>query len=123
FEQQWVQESFGEISQPDFDFRKHDEKIRALRIAALQEIWKARGFEGIKSLLSKSNAAFTVGWHMVDGVIESSGITCFLEQCLKVEDQDLAGKLAEAMRGFLLKLDTSVRLRITQELAKTLPRG
>ena len=60
---------------------------------------------------------------MVDGVIESSGITGFLEQCLKVEDQDLAGKLAEAIRGFLLKLDTSVRLRIIQELAKTLPRG
>ena len=74
-------------------------KNQSLRIAALQEIWKARGFEGIKLLLSKSNAAFTVGWHMVDGVIDF-GITGFLEQCLKVQDQDLAGKLAEAIRGF-----------------------
>jgi len=123
FEQSSVQESFGEISQPDFDFRKHDEKIKALRIAALQEIWKARGFEGVKSLLTKSSAAITVGWHLADGVIESSGAAIFLEQCLKVDDQDLTGKFDEVIRGFILKLDTSVRLGITQELAKTLPRG
>jgi hypothetical protein len=123
FEQQWVQESFGEIRQPDFDFRKHDEKIRALRIAALQEIWEARGFEGIKSLLLKSSAAFTVGWRMADGVIESSGVAEFLEQCLKLEDQDLAGKFDEAIRGFLLKLDASVRLGITQQLGNTLQPG
>jgi len=121
FEQQWVQESLGEISQPDFDFRKHDEKIRDLRIAALQEIWKARGFEGIKALLLKSSTAFTVGWHMADGVVESSGAVEFLEQCLKLED--LAGKFDEVIRGFLLKLDASVRLGITQQLAKTVQPG
>jgi addiction module HigA family antidote len=122
FDQQWVHESFGEIRQTGFDFRKHDEKIRALRIAALQEIWKARGFEGLKLLLLKSSAAFTIGSQMADRVIDFSGAVGFLEQCLKIEDKDVAAKFDEAIRGFLLKIDTNVRLGITQKLTKTLPR-
>jgi addiction module HigA family antidote len=120
FEQQWVQESFGEISQPDFDFQKHDEKIRTLRIAALQEIWTARGCEGIISLLQNSGAAYTIGWHMADGVVEPSSTADFIKRCLKVDDQDLAAKVDNLIRGLLMKLDTSVRLGITQEMAKTL---
>jgi addiction module HigA family antidote len=121
FEQHWVQESFDELEEPDFDYQKRDEKIRDLRIAALREIWKARGFEGLKVLLLKSGAAGAVGWHMAEGVIAPTEASDFLKQCLKVGDQDLVGKFDEAIRGFLLKVDAGVRDDITQRLAEVLP--
>jgi addiction module HigA family antidote len=121
FEQQWVQESVDELEEPDFDYQKREERIGNLRIAALEEIWKTEGFEGIKALLSKSGAASTIGWHMSEGVIAIGEATGFLEQCLRVEDQDLVGKFDEVVRGFLLKVGAGVRLDVTQQLTKTLP--
>ena len=120
FEKQWVQESLDEIEEPEMDYRQRDERIRQMRIGALREIWEAKGFQGIAALLSKSGAAITIGWHMADGVIESSVAAGFLERCLKVDDQDLVAKFDETIRGFLLKVDASVRIEITQHLLKVL---
>lgn len=120
FEKQWVDESYDEFEDPQFDFQKREEKIRKLRIDALSEIWKDKGFEGITELLSRSGAAFAVGWHMGEAVIGRSDAAGFLEQCLKVESEDLAGKFDEALRGFLLQVDASLRLDVTQQLLKTL---
>jgi addiction module HigA family antidote len=121
FEQQWVQESFDEIEEADLDYEKREERIRSLRIAALQDVWKAKGFEGLQALLSKSGAALTIGWHMAEGVIPPTEASGFLERCVKVEGRDLVGKFDEAIRGFLLKVDSSVRADITQRLAQVLP--
>ena len=121
FEQQWVEESFDELEDGDFDYRKRDEKIRNSRTAALKEIWKARGFEGINTLLLQSGTAFTVGWHMADGVIIASAAAGFIEQCLKAEDSDLQTKFNETIRGFFLQIDAAVRAQVTQQLAKILP--
>jgi len=121
FEQNWVQESFDEIEEPEFDYQKRDERIRGLRIAALQEIWATKGFEGIKALLAKSGAASTIGWHMAEGVIAPAEAAGFLEQCLRVEAQDLVDKCDQAVRGFLLKVDAGVRADLTERLPKVLP--
>lgn len=120
FEQQWVEESLDEIDEPELDYQQREERIRKLRISALREIWEAKGFQGVTVLLSKSGAAWTIGWHMADGVIESSAAPSFLEQCLKVEDPDLVGKLGEAIRGFLWKTGADLRLEITQHVQKVL---
>ena len=108
FEQHWVQESFDEVEEPELDYQKRDERIRALRIAALEEIWKNKGFEGIKSLFSKSGAASTIGWHMAEGIIAPSEAAGFLDQCLKVEAVDLVDKVDQAIRGFSKSTPVSV---------------
>lgn len=120
FEQQWVQESMDELEEPDFDYEKREEKIRKLRLAALNEIWNAKGFDGIRALLSKSGAAFTVGWHMAERMI-AAGAAAFLEQCLKAEDPDLIPKFDDVIRGFLLQLAPGSRADVTGALAKVLP--
>lgn len=120
FEQHWVEESFDELEEPNSDFQKREERSRELRIAGLREIWKAKGFEGLKALLSRSGAASMIGWHLADGVVTSFEAVAFLERCLKDGDEAIAGKFDEAIRGFLLKLDTDVRGEITQQLAKVL---
>jgi addiction module HigA family antidote len=121
FEQQWVEESFDELEGAEFDYEKREAQIRDLRIAALQEIWKDGGFEGIQALLSKSGATFTIGWHMAEGVIAPSDAASFLERCLKVPEQDLLGKIDQVISGFTHKLDAGARADITQALAKVLP--
>jgi addiction module HigA family antidote len=121
FEKQWVQESYDELEEPDLDYTKREEKIRKSRVSALQEIWYTRGLEGIKALLSHSGAAFTVGFHLADGVIAPADAAGFVEQCLRVEDPDLQVKFDETIRGFLLKIDAPLRFEITKALGGDLP--
>ncbi len=120
FEQPWVQESLDEVEEPELDYRQRDERVRQMRIGALRDIWEAKGFQGIAALLAKSGAAWIVGWLMADGAVEPSAAAGFLEQCLRVEDQDLVGRFDEMVRGFLLKVDANVRLQITQHLLNVL---
>lgn len=121
FAAQWVEESSDELEDENFDYQKRDEKIRNLRVAALQEIWREKEFAGIKALLVTSGTAPTIGWHMADGVIDAAGAAEFLKRCLEVEGEGLLGKMNDLIRGFLLKQDTSVRLETTDALLATLP--
>ncbi len=120
FTAQWVGESYDEFADENFDYQKREERIRNLRIDALREIWREKEFEGIKSLLFKSGTAPTIGWHMAEGVIDAAGAAQFLKRCLEVEDEGLLAKMDEALRGFLSKLDASVRLKTTDALLATL---
>ncbi|MGC4054933.1 MAG: HigA family addiction module antitoxin [Paludibaculum sp.] len=117
FEKPWVQESFDELEEPDLDYTRREERIRNARVAALQEIWLARRLEGIRALLARSGAAFTVGFHLANDVIAAAEAPSFVEQCLNVEDPDLQGKLDEAMRGFLVRIDAPLRSEIAKQLA------
>lgn len=121
FEQQWVQESVDEMEDVDYDYEKREEKIRNLRIDALNEIWNAKGLAGVKDLLSKSGAPFNVGWHMAEGVITSAEAAEFLRQCLTVQEPDLIGKFDEVLRGFLHQLKPETRDDLTRMLTTQLP--
>lgn len=121
FEQQWVQESICEMAEPDFDFEKHAERIRRLRIVALNEIWNEGGFECIQKLLARSGAPFTVGSHLADGVITHAGAADFLERCLKGQEPGLISKVEEVLRGFLHGLDPAVRDDLTRRMTSELP--
>lgn len=121
FGQHWVEESFDDIQSDDFDYQEHEDRVRKLRIEALREIWETLGFEGITILLSKSGAAFAIGVHMADGVIEPAAAVSFLENCLRGDREDVVvAKFDEVIRGFILKVETGLRLEITQDLIKVL---
>jgi hypothetical protein len=122
FTANWVEESADELENEEAqDFRKRDERVRALRVEALQEIWREKGFEGIKGLVATSGAAFVVGWHLADGVVEASDATQFVKQCLAVDEATVAGKIDQLVTGFLSKLDADVRVETTQTLIAVAP--
>jgi addiction module HigA family antidote len=121
FEKQWVQASCEEVEEPDFDFMQREERTRKARIAALREIWESRGLEGITTLLMQCGTAFTVGFHLADGVIPEADAARFIEQCLKVPDPGLLMKFDETLRGFLAQLSASIRSETTENLAAVLP--
>jgi len=120
FAAQWVEESSEELEEDGFDVHKRDERIRNLRAIALQEIWRESGFEGIQSLVAKSGAVPTIGWHMAEGVIEESAYSEFLRKCLEVADPGAVGKMDALISGFLMRLDVGVRQEITRGLVSVL---
>jgi addiction module HigA family antidote len=66
FAEHWVEESLEEIEDADYDYTKREERIRKQRDAALSEIWKNCGADGIVRLCLGGNAAYVVGSQAAD---------------------------------------------------------
>ncbi len=61
FARQWVEESWEEIDDEKFDYRKREEKIAQQRTDAIAEIWKEADYDGILRLCEAGEASGTVG--------------------------------------------------------------
>jgi len=113
----WVETSANEIEEEAWDFEKSEARIAAERNAALREIWKAQGFEGVRILAGKSRAPARIGWHLADNVILLPDAAGFLRRCL---DEPSPGAtvnpMDEVIRGFLMHLDRDDRLELTTSL-------
>jgi hypothetical protein len=117
FAQHWVEESREELEDGGFDFKKRDERIGKLRVEALTEIWKKKGFEGIKALSASGNAASAIGWHLAEAVIPATSAADFLHQLVTSRfGQELDAKLDSCISGFLAKLDENRRQKIIASL-------
>jgi addiction module HigA family antidote len=108
FAKQWVEESAEELDEDDFDYTKREERIHALRIAALTDIWSGRGFEGVLELLADSEAAMTVGRYAALCIIDPGTRADFLLRCLAVSGS-LEHKADSCMLGFLWALELGPR--------------
>jgi addiction module HigA family antidote len=120
FAKHWVRESCEELEDDGFDFKTREERIQQLRIAALKEIWQARGFEGIKSLLTTSEAAWVVGWGIADGMIVSSNASSFLSNCLALDRAVFGNKIDQIVGGFLHRYNQAARLSVAASMIETL---
>ena len=121
FAKMWVDESTEEFEDENFDYHKREEKIRRLRIDALNEIWTARKLEGIISLLKISGGASAIGWHLADGVIKEKDAAAFVPQCIDLDDQTISLKIADMISGFLRKLDGDTRKAIVSSITARVP--
>jgi len=61
FAQHWVQESADELRDEAFDFAKREARVEHRRLGALQEIWKALGFQGVRALCQLGDASSLIG--------------------------------------------------------------
>ena len=61
FRDPWVRESAGEIADEGFNFRKHEERIQAMRVEALRAVHADRGIEGLAAVADLGKAAFVAG--------------------------------------------------------------
>ena len=104
FAQHWVEPSSDEIEDENFDYTKHDEKIRTLRTRAMKEIWMECGFEGVKALLSRSDPSATIGDSLGLNITTMNAQRDFLRQCLSITG-DLERKVDGCIQGFLMSVD------------------
>lgn len=108
FEKQWIEESADELEEDDLDFNAREERIHALRIAALTDVWAQRGFDGVTALLAESGAAPTVGQYAALCITDSTGRIDFLLRCLALRGE-LEQKVDACMLGFLWSVDAASR--------------
>ncbi len=119
FADHWVQESADEIEEEHFDHRERDKRIDRLRQEAITEIWTERGFEGIKELLTGSDAASTVGRYTASCITVVKAQVDFIRRCLSLGG-DLQSKAEWCLEGFLLAIGDDSRAGVLQAAAKGL---
>ncbi|WP_374622527.1 HigA family addiction module antitoxin [Pandoraea sp.] len=100
FKQGWVPGSADEIfGEPDFEGR--EKHIQALRTAAVQEVVKARGIEGLRTLAEQGAAAEHIGHLCSVGVLKGAQLLQFACECVINVPLDTTAKslMAGLMRG------------------------
>ena len=100
--------SADEIEDGEFDYKKHAEKIRRLRISAIGEIWAERGFEGVTTLLSDNGMAGFVGDSLTSVLVDTRTRARFLRRCLSVAG-DVEKQVDGCISGFLLSIGDEER--------------
>lgn len=110
FASHWVEPSYQEYQDEDFDHQNRNKLIHDQRLAALKEIWQARGFDGICDLLTGSGAPFIIGDLMGEILKRSKATQEFVLACLDNKTQALQPKLADCLQGLLRRKDNASQL-------------
>ena len=78
----WVQESADEIDGEDFDFEARNKRMDDLRHAAIEEIWSARGLDGVLTMIEKGSDPSTLGRHAAFCVTDTANVlrTCLVSE-------------------------------------------
>ncbi len=121
FASHWVEPSYQEYQDEDFDLKNRHKLIHDQRLGALKEIWKTRGFDGICDLLADSGAPLVVGGFMGEILKKPKATEEFILSCLSNTSQALQLKLADCLQGLLRREDKANQLSdIVREVKQTL---
>ena len=116
FASHWIEFSADEAEDGDIDYAKREERIHGLRCAAMEEIWKERGFEGVKALLSGGGVAGVVGSSLALSITGAKARAELLRQCLSVTG-DLVKEFDGCIQGFLQCVADGPRDKILSAVA------
>ena len=119
FAQHWVEATYGDIEEENFDSDKPRDIMNKLRAKAMLEIWEKRGMDGVMTLLSPSNAPDIVGFHLGPCITSLNRRADFLQQCLSTPG-DLERKLDGCMKGFFASVNEESHGALLSNVAKGL---
>lgn len=108
FANHWVDESFAELEDDNYDYRKREERIGALRVSALKEVWDAQAYEGFVRLCLSGNAATTAGWHLSHSILDFDTALEVLLGLINEKDEKYRRVIDGAISGVLNGRDKSV---------------
>lgn len=128
FRQSWVDESWEEITDDDYDFRKRDERISQQRTAAVETVLNEGGIEAVVRLAEMGQAHHTVGWFLSKAIGDPEALKAALLEVVGGEPLSgvrfnlVGGGLGEARNRDLdmvrlLSADQSVDLALSILLA------
>ncbi|MBP6749418.1 MAG: hypothetical protein KA144_07255 [Xanthomonadaceae bacterium] len=123
FANHWVDESFAELKDDNYDFRKRDERIAALRVSALKEVWNAQGYEGFVRLCVSGNAASTVAWHLSHSAIDFDESLKVVLRLIKEESEQHRRAIDGAISGMLNGCEKSDLNVLIDDCIATLTQG
>lgn len=109
FAKSWVQESYAELEQENFDFKKREERVAKLRTEALREVWRDSGYEGIRRLCDGGDAGGVIGWLLAESIVPDPEANDFLSQLISEPNEKFDTNFANCIGGFLAKLTPEKR--------------
>lgn len=125
FRETWVEESAEEIEDIDnIDFQKRDERIQKLRVEAMREVYKARGFSGLIELSERGKAAWWVGVHAARDLLSEAELVEFMRLSLQkvLNNQEPIFPSKNVISGALRAIGDDVkRERVLRAVANGLP--
>src|ERR1041384_674779 len=115
FAKHWVEESTEEPGTGELDYIKREERIHELRLAAMFDIWRARGFPGVMTILARSGAPNMVGWY-AGRCLPAAEAPEFVRRALAIPS-DSARNTDDCLQGVLASLESDPRSRLIDEVA------
>ena len=103
FSGNWIEPS-DEDYEEELDHEAHRDWMNRTRRAAMREIWKERGFDGVIALLAKCGAPTIAGECLEAEIVDAEARSGFLNRCLSVSGQ-LQQVVELCVSGFLRAVD------------------
>lgn len=100
FRQSWVEESADEPDD-ELDFRKREERVEQLRVAALKEVFIEQGMDGIFVLAEQGGAQSQIGWLLIRSVLGGDEKTKLIVRALQPGSSDLSTENKNLIFGAL----------------------
>lgn len=119
----WVAESADEIH-GDLDFQGREERVLRLRVAALVEVWRDKGLQGLCQIAAGGNAAHTVGSIAARHVLDKRMVTELLVGIMRDATPDLnllAGALSSLSADDREDVLTSIRAQLPSDIYVVAP--
>ena len=118
FANYWIR-LFDDEMDEDFDIAKREEKTCKLRNEAIDEIWTAYGFEGVKNLLflDSDSDPHVIGTSLEQTIDTTGKQIDFLQQCLAIID-DSKRQIDGCIKGFLTAVGNETLDTILSAVAK-----
>jgi len=121
FKKHWVDESADELDDEELDFAKRDERISALRRAALEEVLAARGIDGMVELAGRGEAAQVIGWFLPKVIQDPAALADTIADIAQrnsfAETPTLCQLAAGALSAIANDHEASVLKRIVESLS------
>lgn len=110
FKKHWVEESYDELHEDEeLNFEKRQERVSALRVEALKEVFSERGISGLIDLSLRGEAGHVVGWLSAKHVLPPAGLVDMIETALEAIDRPTGSSARMIVSGVLVALDDQAR--------------
>ena len=114
FENSWV-DGTPDDEDDEYDFRKHEARISALRRSAMAEIWDQEGYHGLIHLSTMGDANWPIGLHLPE-ILPEKEWTATVDRLVRQDEPGPPRKVDLLVAGFLAGLQTEQRHRLIAAL-------
>lgn len=114
FREDWIEVPVDGIEDAgDVDFNNHQQRSKNLRIAALQEVFKAKGSPGLIELAAQGNAALILGSICASAVLTDEELQGFIKIALEsiLADQEKSHSQKLLIKGAISAISDESKLK------------
>jgi addiction module HigA family antidote len=109
FARDWIEESWEENEDEQFDYQRHEKKIAELREEAVREVWAAARYDGILKLAEGGEAPAYVGFSLAAVAPDGLDAVVLIRTFMARAGSTSRSNAERCLTGYLLRLDDAAR--------------